>query len=90
MRAPTSRSNRDARRKHAPTLPTCSVEPPSLMKGQKWYHVPARRPLWAFRVGDPIVAKEHLDGTESSVMAARKLTAVLRERLAGGDFDAAK
>lgn len=67
-----------------------SVEPPSLMKGQKWYHVPARRPLWTFRVGDPIVAKEHLDGTESSVMAARKLTAVLRERLAGGDFDAAK
>ena len=60
------------------------------MKGQKWYHVPARRPLWTFRVGDPIVAKEHLDGTESSVMAARKLTAVLRERLAGGDFDAAK
>lgn len=67
-----------------------TVEPPSLMKGQKWYHVPPRRPRWTFEVGDPIVAKEYLDGTESSVTAARKLTAALRERLAGGSFDATK
>ncbi len=63
------------------------VDPPSLMKGQKWYDVPPRPPRWTFRVGDPIVAKEYLDGTESSVMAARKLTAALRARLAKGGFD---
>jgi len=67
-----------------------TVEPPSLMKGQKWYHVPPRRPLWTFRVGEPLVAKEYLDGTESTVMAARKLTTALRARFAGGSLDAAK
>ena len=60
------------------------------MKGQKWYHVPPRRPLWTFRVGEPLVAKEYLDGTESTVMAARKLTTALRARFAGGSLDAAK
>jgi 1-acyl-sn-glycerol-3-phosphate acyltransferase len=65
-----------------------TVEPPSLMKGQKWYHVPPRRPRWTFRVGEPIVAKEYLDGTESTVMAARKLTTALRARFAGGSSDA--
>jgi len=65
-----------------------AVEPPSLMKGQKWYDVPPRRPRWTFRVGDPLVAKEHLDGTESAVMAARKLTAALRARFEEGSFDA--
>ena len=67
-----------------------SVEPPSLMKGQKWYDVPARRPRWTFRVGEPLVAKEHLDGTESAVMAARKLTTALRARFEEGSFDAAE
>jgi 1-acyl-sn-glycerol-3-phosphate acyltransferase len=65
-----------------------TVEPPSLMKGQKWYHVPPRRPLWTFRVGEPLVAKEYLDGTESTVMAARKLTTALRERFEGRSLDA--
>ncbi len=65
-----------------------TVEPPSLMKGQKWYHVPPRRPLWTFRVGEPLVAKEYLDGTESTVMAARKLTIALRARFAGRSADA--
>jgi len=66
-----------------------TVEPPMLMKGQKWYHVTKRRSLFTLRVGEPIVAKEHLDGGESTVMAARKLTTVLRARFAGGSVDAA-
>jgi len=65
-----------------------TVDPPSLMKGQKWYHVPKRRPLWTFRVGEPFVAKDHLDGTESNVMAARKLTRALRERFEARSLDA--
>jgi 1-acyl-sn-glycerol-3-phosphate acyltransferase len=64
------------------------VDPPYLMKGQKWYEVPARPPLWTFRVGEPIVAKDHLDGTESNVMAARKLTVALRERFEARSLDA--
>jgi 1-acyl-sn-glycerol-3-phosphate acyltransferase len=64
------------------------VEPPSLMKGQKWYDVPARRPRWTFRVGEPLVAKDYLDGTESSVMAARVLTRALRERFEARSADA--
>jgi 1-acyl-sn-glycerol-3-phosphate acyltransferase len=65
-----------------------TVDPPSLMKGQKWYHVPPRTPRWTFRVGEPFVAKDYLDGTESTVMAARKLTSALRERFEARSRDA--
>ncbi len=65
-----------------------SVEPRMLMKGQSWYHVPPRAGQYTLRVGEPIVAKEFLDGSESSVMAARKLTRVLRARFARGSTDA--
>jgi 1-acyl-sn-glycerol-3-phosphate acyltransferase len=65
-----------------------TVEPPSLMKGQKWYDVPPRSPRWTFRVGEPLVAKDYLDGTESNVMAARKLTSALRERFEARSPDA--
>lgn len=59
------------------------VEPRMLMKGQAWYHVPPRAGRYTLRVGEPVIAKEHLDGSESSVMAARKLTRALRSRFAG-------
>jgi 1-acyl-sn-glycerol-3-phosphate acyltransferase len=65
-----------------------SVEPRMLMKGQSWYHVPPRAGQYTLRVGDPIVAKDHLDGSESSVMAARKLTRALRARFARGSTNA--
>lgn len=65
-----------------------SVEPRMLMKGQPWYHVPPRAGRYTLRVGEPVVAKEHLDGSESSVMAARKLTRALRSRFARGSTDA--
>lgn len=60
-----------------------SVEPRMLMKGQSWYHVPPRAGRYTLRVGEPVIAKEHLDGSESSVMAARKLTRALRVRFVG-------
>src|SRR5262245_31160105 len=59
-----------------------SVEPRMLMKGQSWYHVPPRAGRYTLRVGEPVITKEHLDGSESSVMAARKLTRALRARFA--------
>ncbi len=65
-----------------------TVDPPSLMKGQKWYDVPPRPPVWSFRVGEPLVTKDFLDGTESNVMAARKLTIALRERFESRSLDA--
>jgi len=61
-----------------------SVEPRMLMKGQSWYHVPPRAGQYTLRVGEPVVAKKYLDGSESSVMAARKLTRALRARFARG------
>jgi 1-acyl-sn-glycerol-3-phosphate acyltransferase len=60
-----------------------SVEPRMLMKGQSWYHVPPRAGRYTLRVGEPVIAKEILDGSESSVMAARKLTRALRARFVG-------
>ncbi|HKC51579.1 MAG TPA: lysophospholipid acyltransferase family protein [Myxococcota bacterium] len=59
------------------------VEPRMLMKGQAWYHVPVRAGRYTLRVGEPVIAKDHLDGSESTVMAARKLTRALRSRFAG-------
>jgi hypothetical protein len=58
------------------------------MKGQKWYDVPPRPSVWTFRVGEPLVIKDLLDGTESNVMAARKLTIALRERFESRSMDA--
>ncbi len=60
-----------------------SVEPRMLMKGQSWYHVPPSAGRYTLRVGEPVIAKEILDGSESSVMAARKLTRALRVRFVG-------
>jgi 1-acyl-sn-glycerol-3-phosphate acyltransferase len=59
-----------------------NVEPRMLMKGQPWYHVPPRAGRYTLRVGEPVISKEHLDGSESSVMGARKLTRALRARFA--------
>jgi len=61
-----------------------TVAPRMLMKGQPWYEVPPRAGRYTLRVGDPLVAKDFLDGSESSVMAARKLTKALRARFSRG------
>jgi hypothetical protein len=55
-----------------------TYDPPMLMKGQKWYHVPARTPQVTLRVEEPIASKEFLDRQTSMALAARRLTAACR------------
>ena len=59
------------------------VEPPMLMKGQKWYHVPPR-PAGLHRSGSASRSSRRniSTATESTVLAARKLTRALRARFA--------
>jgi len=61
-----------------------TVAPRMLMKGQPWYEVPPRAGRYTLRVGEPLIAKDFLDGSESSVRAARVLTQALRARFARG------
>ena len=76
------------RRDLLPVLITC--DPPTLMKGQAWYQVPARRFELRVRVGEPISVDEFCSSTESRPMVARALTLNLRETfekgLASGTF----
>lgn len=55
------------------------VDPPTLMKGQRWWQVPERKIRFVVSVGEPISPKLQLDGGESRAVAARKLTRALRE-----------
>jgi 1-acyl-sn-glycerol-3-phosphate acyltransferase len=55
------------------------VSPRTLMKGQRWTHVPDRTPDWRIEVGEPIHPADHLDGSESRPLAARRLTAIMQE-----------
>jgi 1-acyl-sn-glycerol-3-phosphate acyltransferase len=55
------------------------VIPRTLVKGQPWAQVPARRPEWRIEVGQPIHPADHLDGSESRPLAARRLTALLQD-----------
>lgn len=55
------------------------VDPPTTKKGQPWHEVPERRAEVELRVLPPLSPSKVLDGSESSVMAARKVTAALRE-----------
>jgi 1-acyl-sn-glycerol-3-phosphate acyltransferase len=68
-----------------PVLATC--DPPTLMRGQKWYDVPDRPFEYTLRVGDPIAVqpyREALARGESRSRVARRLTAELREHFAKG------
>ena len=63
-----------------PVVVTC--EPQTLMRGQKWYEVPDRPFEYTLRVADPISVRPYLeaiDGGLSRGLAARRLTAELRE-----------
>jgi len=63
-----------------PVLVTC--DPPTLMRGQKWYDVPDRPFELRLQVGDPIRVgpyREALREGEPRARAARRLTAELRE-----------
>jgi 1-acyl-sn-glycerol-3-phosphate acyltransferase len=54
-------------------------QPPTLMKGQAWYEVPERTFRVTLRVEEPISPKPYADSGRSAPIAARQLTAELRE-----------
>ncbi len=63
-----------------PVLTSC--DPPTLMRGQKWYEVPDRRWDYVVRVGEPIRVgpyQEALAAGEPRGRVARRLNAELRE-----------
>jgi len=67
-----------ALRAQAPLLPVViTCEPPTLMKGQKWYHVPNRTAQFTVQVGEPIAATE-LPSPAATALAARQLTGDIR------------
>ncbi len=55
------------------------MDPPTAKKGQKWYDVPDRAVDLEVRVLPPLSPGKVLDGSENPMMAARKVTAALRE-----------
>jgi 1-acyl-sn-glycerol-3-phosphate acyltransferase len=68
-----------------PVLITC--DPPTLMRGEKWYEVPERAFEYTVRVGDPIAIgpyqEAHAAG-ESRGRITRRLSAELREHFEKG------
>ncbi len=61
-----------------------ACDPPTLAKGERWYEVPGRRfELW-LRVGEPLSPRPLLEGGLAPPLAARRLTAELREVFAKG------
>ncbi len=63
---------------------TIHCDPPALMKGQPWWDVPDRRIEYFARAEDPVRAKDRAWEGASDVLAARRLTAVLRTRTIEG------
>ena len=61
-------------------LVTIRCDPPALMKGQPWWDVPDRRIEYVVRAEEPVGARDRAWEGESDVLAARRLTAVLRSR----------
>ena len=61
-------------------LVTIRCDPPALMKGQPWWDVPDRRIEYLARAEEPVRARDRVWEGESDVLAARRLTAVLRKR----------
>lgn len=60
-------------------LVTVSCNPPTLRKGEKWYQIPPRRPLFRVRVCDRLDT-ENFTQTEIRSRAARSLTAHVARR----------
>ncbi len=56
-----------------------SCDPPTLRKGEKWYHIPPRRPVFRVRVCDRLDV-EHFSQSEIRSRAARSLTGHVARR----------
>jgi 1-acyl-sn-glycerol-3-phosphate acyltransferase len=69
-----------------PVVITC--DPPALMKGVPWWIVPDRTFDLRLRVGEPLSLDELVARKESRAIAARALTARLRELFEKGMADA--
>ena len=68
-----------ALRSGRPLLPvSIRCDPPTLMRGQKWYDVPSRRMQFSIEVGEPIPSPA-LGTGEPRGCAARRMTAELRD-----------
>ncbi len=62
-----------------PLLPvSIRCDPPTLMRGQKWYDVPPRRVQFSIEIGEPIALPKLGEGEPRGV-AARRLTAEMRD-----------
>jgi 1-acyl-sn-glycerol-3-phosphate acyltransferase len=57
------------------------VEPPMLKKNQPWWDVPDRPGYYLFHVGEPIAPAPFEAAGVSRVLAARRMTAALREHI---------
>ena len=53
-------------------LVTITCDPPTLIKGEKWWMIPPRRPVFRIHVGDRVDTKGWL-GCDHRSVAARKL-----------------
>jgi 1-acyl-sn-glycerol-3-phosphate acyltransferase len=60
-------------------------EPATLLKGQKWYEIPHRRPFFHVRVKERIRIEKFLEGSPHLSIAARRLTEYLDAVLAPGN-----
>jgi 1-acyl-sn-glycerol-3-phosphate acyltransferase len=68
-----------ALRSRAPLrLVTVTCTPPTLLKGESWYRIPARRPHWAIRVHELIEVEQ--DAAEPAI-AVRRLCAHVERRI---------
>jgi len=65
-------------------LVTIHCDPPALLKGQPWWDVPDRRIEYLARAEQPVRARDRAWEGASDVLAARRLTAVLRARTIEG------
>lgn len=63
-------------------LVTIECDPPSLMKGQKWYEIPPVRSRFTITVHG-LIEMKHFMGDSSPSIAARHLNAYLAEQLTG-------
>jgi 1-acyl-sn-glycerol-3-phosphate acyltransferase len=61
-----------------------ACDPPTLGKGERWYEVPERRFELSLQVGQPLSPQPLLDSGLTPPLAARRLSAELREVFAKG------
>lgn len=65
--------------KVVPVKITCN--PSTLTKGEKWYQVPATRPLFSLTILEPITASSYKEQASGEKTASQKLTQDLRDLL---------